>query len=94
MTIQRKATLLLIPFQAYCVFALLGLLLCRLAYGHEARTSLTMFLAWSSMASSFLWLIGSAVQAHFGLTKQACVNAALAIASIFAVAHFIPYLAT
>ena len=60
MTIERKVTFLLIPFQTYCALTLLGLLLCRATYGHEAKTPLIMFLAWSSIASSFFWLIGAA----------------------------------
>ena len=93
MTTERKFKVLLIPFQTYCALALLGLLLCRAAYGHEIKTPLIMFLAWSSIASSFLWLIGAAVQAHFRFTTRASVNAAVAIASIFAAAYLMPYLA-
>ena len=93
MTIERKFTLMLLPFQTYCAFALLGLLLYRGAYGHEAQTPLMMFLVWSSIASSFLWLIGAAVQAHFRFTGRASVNAVLAIASIIAAGHLTPYLA-
>jgi hypothetical protein len=93
MTIERKFTLMLIPFQAYCALALLGLLLCRAAYGHEAKTPIIMFLAWSSIASSLLWLIGAAVQAHFRFTTRASVNAVVALASIFASAHLMPCLA-
>ena len=93
MTIERKFTALLIPFQAYCALALLGLLFCRTAYGHEADVPMIKFLAWSSIASSFFWLIGAAIQAHFRFTGLAIANAVIAIASIFAAAHLLPYLA-
>jgi len=92
-TTKRKLTALLIPFQIYCAIALLGLLLCRTACGYEVETPLGMFLAWSSIASSVLWLIGAAVQAHFRFAMQAGLNALAAIASILAVAHLMPYLA-
>jgi hypothetical protein len=52
-----------------------------------------MFLLWSSIASSFLWLIGAAVQAHFGFTRKACINAVLAIVALFSAAGLAPYLA-
>jgi hypothetical protein len=93
MTTQRKSLLLMLPFQAYSMLSLLGLLACRAAYGYEAAMPLIMFLAWSSIASSFLWLFGAAVQTHFQLKKKACVNAALAIAAIFMAAHLMPFLA-
>jgi hypothetical protein len=93
MTTERKFVVLMLPFQAYCAVALVGLLMCRAAYGHETQTPLIMFLAWSSIGSSFLWLIGAAVQAHFRLTTQACMNAAFAIATIYAVSYLMPYLA-
>jgi hypothetical protein len=90
---QRQTSLLMVPFQAYCVAGLVGLLACRAAYGHEAATPLIMFLLWSSIASSFLWLIGAAVQAHFGFTGRACVSAVLAIVALFSAAGLAPYLA-
>jgi hypothetical protein len=64
-----------------------------MAYGHETSNPLITFLAWSCIALSFLWLIGAAIQAFVGLRKDACVNAACAIATIFAAAHLMPYLA-
>jgi hypothetical protein len=93
MTTQRKVLFWILPFQSYSVLSLLGLVACRAAYGHADGRLLIMFLAWSSIASSFLWLVGAAVQAHFRFIERACVNAALAIAAIFAAAHLMPYLA-
>ena len=90
---QHQTSLLMVPFQAYCVVGLLGLLACRVVYGHEAHASLIMFLGWSSIASSFLWLIGAAIQAHFGFTSRACANAGVAILALFAAAGLMPYLA-
>ncbi len=83
----------MVPFQAYCAVALLGLLACRAMYGHEFQAPLIMFLAWSCIASSFLWLIGAAVQAHFRFTGRASVNAALAILALYCAARLTPYLA-
>lgn len=93
MTTQRKFLLLMLPFQLYSGLSLLGLLACRATYGHADARPMIMFLAWSCIASSFLWLIGAAGQAHFRFTETASVNAALAIAAIFAAAHLMPYLA-
>ena len=93
MTKQRKVLFLMLPFQSYSVLSLLGLLACRAEYGHADDRPLIMFLAWSSIASSVLWLAGAAVQAHFRFIERACVNAAFAIAAIFAAAHLMPYLA-
>jgi hypothetical protein len=90
---QRQTSLLMVPFQAYCAGALLGLVACRAVYGHEAHAPLSMFLAWSCIASSFLWLIGAAVQAHFRFTGRACVNAGLAVLALFFAAELMPYLA-
>jgi hypothetical protein len=88
---QRQTSLLMVPFQAYCVAALLGLLACRAMYGHEFRAPLIMVLAWSCIASSFLWLIGAAVQAHFRFTGRACANTVLAIVALFFAAELMPY---
>lgn len=88
---QRQTSLLMVPFQAYCAAALLGLLAARAVYGHEGHAPLMMFLAWSCIASSFLWLIGAGVQAHFRFTRKACVNAGLAVLALFCAAEFMPY---
>lgn len=90
---QRQTSLLMAPFQAYCAAALLGLLAGRALYGHEVHAPLTMLLAWSCIVSSFLWLIGAAVQAHFRFIGRACVNAGLAIVALFFAAELMPYLA-
>ncbi len=89
----RQTSLLMLPFQAYCALGLVGLLACRAAHGHEAETPFVIFLLWSSVASSFLWLIGAAVQAHFRFIGKACINAALAILALFSAAGLAPYIA-
>jgi hypothetical protein len=90
---QRQTSLLMVPFQGYCAAALLGLVACRALYGHEVHAPLIMFLAWSCIASSFLWLIGAAIQAHFRFIGRACLNAALAMLALFFAAELVPYLA-
>jgi hypothetical protein len=92
MTPQRKLTVLLMPFQAYCVLALLALLVCG-APQHAVNFRFVMFLAWSCVASSFLWLIGAAVQAHFRFVGIASINALLAIAALYAAGRLMPCLA-
>ena len=81
MTTQRKVEFLMLPFQSYSVLSLLGLLACRVAYGHADDRLLIMFLSWSSIIASFMWLLGAAVQAHFRFIQRACLNAVLAIVS-------------
>jgi len=90
---QRQTSLLMVPLQVYCAVALLGLLAARAVYGHEGHGPLMKFLAWSCIASSFLWLIGAVVQAHFRFTGKACVNAGLALLALFCAAALMPYLA-
>ena len=88
---QRQTSLIMVPFQTYCALALLGLVACRLGYGHEAHTRLITILAWSCIASCFLWLIGAAVQAHFRFRAKACVNAVLAVLVLLFAAGLMPY---
>jgi hypothetical protein len=88
-SVERKATVLMGVFRAYGLAALLVLLLCRMSYG---QTPFIMFLAWSSIGASFLWLCGSAVQAFCGSRGEAAVNAVFAIAAVFAAAHLMPYM--
>lgn len=90
---NKKSTVLLLPFQAYSLAVLLGLLFYRTEYGHTTAPPLFMFFYWNCIVSSFIWLIGAAVQAFNGLRTIACINAILALAAIFAAAHLLPYLA-
>ena len=77
----------MLPFQSYSLLSLVALSICRSAFGHEDDGLLIVVLAWSSIGSSFLWLAGAAVQAHFRFVGNASVNAVLAVAAIFAAAH-------
>ena len=94
LTARKKVRLALLPMQCGGALAVLTQLAHRLAFGHQATSTLMTYAMWSGVTVGFLVLAGAAIQEHLRARWDAGLNAALGLFFIVAAAYLAPFIAS